>query len=460
MKKSARLFLMVHLVGLLVALACYLSLKSIEKFIINDTEVLVQEMAQSILPSLLAGDEREVARLIRTFEAHPSIQSAELISGSGATLAAYSRDGLMPDIGQEQFALASIATADTGQHLYVTAPLTFDTQILANLHIAVNLWAAYVSLFQWMGLLLLVLSAIYVLFQRLKFKIRIERVFRHDDSDYGDFNVNEALQTAMRDADMTIEYQPIKRLSDRGVWGAEVVVCWKHPSGQTLYVTPADFIALAECSGLSLPFETWILESACQQMARWQHKYGPLILSLGISSSQFKSTEFYTSVRKICDASHYPYQLIDFQINESTLLQQQDGSKYVEDLAQKGVNFTVLKFGLSPHSQEILTNCAIQKVKFSGQLIRNIEHDQEMHAFVQELSKLASQKDVQLTADGLHSESQLELILRMGGVLGQGPLIGQPMSSKQFEALLVSQAAHFMAQRLTPTGHFHTTSMC
>jgi EAL domain-containing protein (putative c-di-GMP-specific phosphodiesterase class I) len=72
------------------------------------------------------------------------------------------------------------------------------------------------------------------------------------------------LQDALKEADISLEYRPIKRISDKGIFGAEVIVCWRHPSGQTLHVSPSDFIALAERSDLFLPFAHWVLETAEQ----------------------------------------------------------------------------------------------------------------------------------------------------------------------------------------------------
>lgn len=450
MKRSIRLFLLVPTVALLIAAVCYLSFKAIEQSIIEENETLVHSMAQSLMPALLAGNTQQVQELLKTLESHPGIQSAELISGSGIPLASYVRDGSGLDAGQTQFALASSEDALSGQQLHVMAPLTFDTQILANLHIAINLWPAYLRIVQWLGLLLIIPSALYILVKRLRIKIRLEKIF-HDDggSDSGDFNVDQALKEALHESDISIEYQPIKRLADNGIFGAELVICWKHPSGQTLHISPADFIALAENSGLFLPFGNWVMETACRQMGSWQHQHGPLVLSMNISPSQLKDADFYQTLRQICVSAQYPHQLIEFEINEAALLRQTNALADVEAFIQQGMSLTIDGFGLSPKAQSLLKGLSIHKIKFAPQLVKNIVHDTEMRAFVQELAGVALAHDVQIMADGLHSEVQTQEAIKLGCVLGQGTYFSQPLSPQQFEDLLVNQNRNAQSQTHT-----------
>jgi hypothetical protein len=92
---------------------------------------------------------------------YPGIQTAELISSEGASLASFSRDSHLIDPSIQGFELAS--ASDDPQQLHVMAPLTFDSLIVANLHIAVNLWPIYLRIMMWGGILLMIPSVIYVL---------------------------------------------------------------------------------------------------------------------------------------------------------------------------------------------------------------------------------------------------------------------------------------------------------
>lgn len=438
MKKSIRLFLLVPTVAVLIAAACYLSFKAIEHSIIEENEALVHGVAQSLMPALLAGDAQQVEALLKSLESKPGIQTAELISGTGIPLASYSRDGSVLDPGQTQFALAS---AEDSMNLHVMAPLTFDTKILANLHIAVNLWPAYLRIIQWLGLLLIIPSVAYVTIKQMRINVRFEKTYDDGGSGSGgQFNLDHALEDALKDSDISLEYQPIKRLSDQGIFGAEVVVCWNHPSGQTLHVSPADFIALAENNGLFLPFGNWVMETACKQFSLWQQQHGPLVLSMNIAPSQLKDMGFYQKVREASVLAQFPHQLIEFEISEAALLRSSTALADVEAFVQRGLSLAVDGFGLSPRSYELLQNSSIQKIKFAPQLIKNLAHDAEMCAHVQSFARLALAHDVQMMADGLHSSEQMAVMQKMGCVLGQGAHLSQALSSEQFEDLLINQA--------------------
>lgn len=451
MKKSIRLFLTVPIVAFLIVAVCYLSFKVIEQSIIEENKTVVHSMAENLLPALLAGDAQQVDSLLKTLERHPGIQTAELISGEGVSLASYVRDGFAADPTHMQFALAS-ADGELGEHaLHVTAPLTFDTQILANLHIAVNLWPAYLRVIQWLGLLLILPSILYVVVKQMRIKIRFE--INHDDSaaatDTG-FQIDHLLQDALHSSDISLEYQPIQRLGDRGIFGAEVYVCWQHPSGQTLHISPADFIALAEKSGFFLPFEHWVLATACKQFAAWQPLYGPLVLALNIAPSQLKDAAFYQAVRDACEASQFPHQLIEFEISESALLRSSTARADVEQFVRQGMSLNIDGFGCSPRSHELLQNLPVHKIKFAPQLVKNIAHDAEMLGHLQSFASLASARDVQIMSDGLSAEDQTVLMHKLGCELGQGHQLNQVLSVKQFEEVLATQMRDAVAKQKMP----------
>lgn len=448
MKKTIRLLFLVPTVALLVVAVCYLSFKAIEQTIIKENEALVHSTAQSLMPALLAGDTQQVDRLLKRLESYPGIQSAELVSGSGIPIASYARNEDAMDSAQAQFALASADEGIDSNGLHVMAPLTFDTQILANLHIAVNLWPAYLRIIQWLGLLLMLPSILYVVVKQFRIKIRFEKFIDHSGpgSD-GEFNLDNALQNALNDAEISVEYQPVKRISDKGIYGAEVVVCWRHPSGQTLHVSPSDFIALAERSGLFLPFDHWVLETACKQFSAWQHQHGPLVLALNIAPSQLSDSGFYQKVRDVCVTTQFPHQMIEFEINEAALLRSPNALADVACFTQQGMSLTVDGFGLSTQSHELLQSNAINKIKFAPQLIKNVAQDAEMCAHVRSFAHLAHAHDVQLMADGLHSDDQTEIMQKLGCVLGQGPHLSRALSSEQFEELLMNQIRQAMAKQ-------------
>ena len=456
MKKFFRLAILVPTLLLAAATTTFFGLKAYERSLIEENEALVHSIAQSILPALMVNDTQQVSALLKTLESYPSIDAAELISGYGLPLATYARADFVVDPMRPQFELASVQE-DTllVKHLNVTAPITFDTQIIANLHIAVNLWPVYMRMMMWMGILLIVPTCFYVFVKQTHLKLRFEKTSNGTGSDSGGqpFSVNQALLEALNDADISLEYQPIKRVSDGGIFGMEVVVRWLHPSGQTLHISPSDFIALAEKSDLFLPFSDWILTSACQQAAQWQHQYGPLVMSLNISATQLKDPSFYSKVRSACEAAQYPHQLLEFEVDESILLQSKDALALVEICTQQGMSLTVDGFGLSSRSVELLQNTSIKKVKFASSLVKNLALDACMRDFVQSFVDVALIHDIQLMASGIHSDNQLSIMRKMGLIVGQGPHYGHPMPAAQFTDLLERQQSRDGSSKQSINAH-------
>jgi len=420
------------------AIALILAFHFLRHSLIQENEALAHSVAQSILPALLVNDTEQVASVMKSLETYPGIQTAELISSEGASLASFARDGHGIDPSGQGFELAS--ASDDPQKLHVMAPLTFDSLIVANLHIAVNLWPIYLRIMMWAGILLMIPSVLYVLVKQLKIKVRFERVSDGGPGDGSSFDLNHAMDEALSDAQISLEYQPIQRMSDGGIFGMEVIVCWRHPSGETLHVSPADFVALAEKSGLVLPFDTWVLETACRQAAQWQRQHGPLILALNLSPSQFKDPTFAQRVRATCEVAQFPHQLLEFEINEAVL--HRDMQSCVADIqafVAQGLSLTVDGFGLTQTSMTLLESSALQKVKLDHRLVVNASHDAEIAQLVQITLAKALENDIQVMAEGVANESQCEQLQSMGCILGQGAYFNQPLTHKKFAELLAKQ---------------------
>jgi EAL domain-containing protein (putative c-di-GMP-specific phosphodiesterase class I) len=242
----------------------------------------------------------------------------------------------------------------------------------------------------------------FISLKQLKIKVRFEHLSSGGGGSGGgsSFDLNHVMNEAMSDAQISVEYQPIQRMSDGGIFGMEVVVCWRQPSGETLYVSPADFVTLADKSGLVLPFDTWVLETACRQAAEWQRHYGPLILALNLSQTQFNDPMFAKRVRGICEAAQYPYQLLEFEINVAVLSRNLESSlAQIKAFVGQGLSLTVDGFGLTKLSASLLDSLVLQKVKLDHRLVINASRDSEIEQLLKQTFASAIEKDIQVTAD-------------------------------------------------------------
>ena len=423
-----------------LVVATVLVFSAVRHSIIEDNEALVHSLAQSILPALLVNDTQQVEAMIKALDSNPGIQSVELVSVQGVPIASYARAGQAHDPMGASFALAS--AEDDANKVYVMAPITFDSLIVANLHMAVNLWPTYLRIMIWLGVLLIVPSVIYVLIKQFRVKLRFEVVKSQDGPDQGggSFDMKHVVRSAMADADINLEYQPIQRMSDSGLFGMEVVVCWHHPSGQTLHVSPSDFVTLAQKSGIFLPFDDWLLTTACEQAAAWQYQYGPLILTLNISATQFKDPAFAAKIRAVCEATQYPHQLLELEVDESVILRQpQQAQLSVKSFAAQGLGVTIDNFGLVQSSLELLDTLPVNKVKIDRKLVKRMGSDSQIFDLVEATINHAVLHDVQVMADGVELTTQRDLLQRMGCILGQGTFFCPPLAAIRFESFLASR---------------------
>lgn len=428
--------------ALIVALAVVsiFAFQGVRHILVEENEVLVHSVAQSILPALLINDTQQVEALMKALESYPGVQAAELVNAEGAPIASYARAGQHLDPLSPTFELASVA--DDSNQVHVMAPITFDSLIVANLHIAVNLWPIYLRIMTWLGVLLIVPSAMYVLVKQLRIKIRFEKVSSDNGSGHGDrsFDVNATTSQALSDADISLEYQPIRRLSDGGLFGMEVVACWRHPSGQTLYISPADFVALAKKTDIFLPFDNWLLTTACEKAAAWQHQYGPLILTINVSEAQFKDPAFPQKIREVCEATQYPHQLLELEVSESILSRQsQIALKTIQGFASRGLSISVRGFGLQQSSLQLMDMLPLNKIKLDRKLVMSMTNDSRIGQLIEATITHALSRDVQVVSDGVESAQQRAELQRMGSILGQGAYFDPPLAVREFEVLLRSR---------------------
>lgn len=425
-------------VVLFAILVCGFGFLQLRNALIESKEQLAVSFAQNILQALMRNDTQQVNALMKSLEGVVGVQLAELVASDGQTLASYSRTGQPVDVAQQ--AQFELATHLDDSRLHIMVPVSFDTQIIANLYLSIDLWASCAPYFAGFGAVLLVFATLYALVRQRNIKIRIEKNGRPPSpGDGGEtFNVDKAMREALKDADITLKYLPIMRLADEGLFGVEVLVSWLHPSGQRLNISPADFIALAEKSGMFLPFGSWVMTTACHQAAVWQHQHGPLALSLNLSASQLQNWSLIGQIREVCVTAQFPHQFIEFEVNEALLLRQPELMKQaVQNWVDQGMSLTLDRFGSTHQSVALLQSLPIRKIKLDPKLLDFACENSESSGTLQMVTAFATAMNVNVTADGIESAAQRQSLFNMGCVLGQGTYCGKAMSAEEFSEFLV-----------------------
>jgi diguanylate cyclase (GGDEF)-like protein/PAS domain S-box-containing protein len=219
--------------------------------------------------------------------------------------------------------------------------------------------------------------------------------------------------------------------------GAEALIRWIHPVRG--FVSPAQFIPLAEETGLILPVGLWVLETACAQLGRWQQNQctRQLSLSINVSAKQFHQSDFVSHVRDAVARNAINPGLLKLELTESMLLENiEDIIDKMTALKEIGVRFSLDDFGTGYSSLQYLKRLPLDQLKIDQSFVRDITLDSSDRAIVRTIIAMAQSLNLSVIAEGVETEPQRQLLLHQGCTSFQGYLFGKPLPISEFEARL------------------------
>ena len=219
--------------------------------------------------------------------------------------------------------------------------------------------------------------------------------------------------------------------------GAEALIRWIHPDRGL--VSPAEFIPLAEESGLILPIGLWVLDTACAQLARWQNNPHSrhLTLSVNVSVKQFRQADFVAQVQAALHKHAINPALLKLELTESLLLTDiEETITTMDRLNAIGIKFSLDDFGTGYSSLQYLKRLPLYQLKIDQSFVRDIVSDSSDKAIVRTIIAMASSMNMTVIAEGVETKKQLSLLLKMGCTHYQGYLFGRPVPIEEFEELL------------------------
>lgn len=235
-----------------------------------------------------------------------------------------------------------------------------------------------------------------------------------------------ALEEAVVEGQLCLYYQPIVRLRDRQVVGAEALVRWNHPTRGL--VSPGDFIPLAEESGLVVPLGNWVLERACAELARWSGVAadGPLKMSVNVAAAQLSSGDFIRVVDQALSRHGVDPAALTLEITESVLVEDdQNTADCLWALDKRGIRIALDDFGTGYSSLGYLQRFPFRFIKIDQSFVAAM--DSTGHALVDSIVSLGRSLKLEIIAEGVESEAQAEELARLRCDFGQGYLFGRPM---------------------------------
>jgi diguanylate cyclase (GGDEF)-like protein/PAS domain S-box-containing protein len=256
-------------------------------------------------------------------------------------------------------------------------------------------------------------------------------------------SAHAALEVDLREAvqqQQFLLYYQAQVVGDGHLTGVEALIRWQHP--QRGMVAPAQFIALAESSGLILPIGQWVLETACAQLAEWSKDpaMAHLTMAVNVSARQFQQIDFVDTVLATLARTQAKPKLLKLELTESMLVEDVEGIIAKMDvLKSKGVGFSLDDFGTGYSSLAYLKRLPLNQLKIDQGFVRNIVTDPNDAAIAKMVIALAESTGLAVIAEGVELQAQAEFLAHLGCHAYQGYLFSRPLPIVDFEAFAKKQ---------------------
>jgi diguanylate cyclase (GGDEF)-like protein len=233
------------------------------------------------------------------------------------------------------------------------------------------------------------------------------------------------LHRAVERDELVLHYQPVKDLSTGAVVSMEALVRWQHPI--LGIVAPTEFIPLAEETGLIIEIGRWVLTEACTQCAAWRAEgFDSIDVAVNVSGRQLEDSEFADDVERVLEATGLPASALSMEVTESVIVTEGSiGQEVLEDLQRIGVRLAIDDFGIGYSSLSYLAKLPVHSLKVDRTFIAGLgtAHDSSIVAAMVEL---AHKLGLEVVAEGVETEIELEQLREAKCDEAQGFLLGRP----------------------------------
>jgi diguanylate cyclase (GGDEF)-like protein/PAS domain S-box-containing protein len=252
-----------------------------------------------------------------------------------------------------------------------------------------------------------------------------------------------ALRTAIERGDLQLHYQPVVSLETVSVVGFEALVRWTHPERGPL--SPADFIPMAEESGLILPLGRWVLEEACRQMRSWQDEYPgvPLVVSVNLSARQFRQPDLPGQVAEVLERTGLDAHQLCLEVTESVMMDDAETATVtLRKLKELGTCLSIDDFGTGYSSLSYLKRFPVDFVKIDRSFIKDLGNHAVDSEIVRAVIRLASAVGMSAVAEGVETEEQMRRLRALGCPLVQGFYLSKPKPAVEIAPMLAERVDH------------------
>lgn len=246
------------------------------------------------------------------------------------------------------------------------------------------------------------------------------------------------LRFAVKRSELVLHYQPIISLETGELKGFEALVRWKH--SKYGFISPGQFIPIAEESGLIIPMTRWILREACSQIADWQKvssRYADLKVSVNISGKHLAVEDLPAQVKRAVNATQINPSTLTLEITESSAM---ENAKHTIEILEKvrklGVTLSIDDFGTGYSSLSYLHKLPFDSLKIDRSFVMQADQHIENKKILQTIMSLANNLHLKTVAEGIETEEQLKLLQDLKCDYAQGYLFSKPLPKEEVEQQL------------------------
>lgn len=253
---------------------------------------------------------------------------------------------------------------------------------------------------------------------------------------FGQLQMENLLHNALEQNQFVLHYQPQVNLQTNEIIGMEALVRMKHTDQG--HIPPAQFIAIAEKTGLIVPIGEWVLRTACAQNKKWQEAgFRPMRIAVNLSARQFQQDNLVELVKQVLKETDLEAGYLELEITESISMFHIDRVMAILfELDALGVRISIDDFGTGHSSLNYLKHFPIDSLKIDRSFISDIVRNSEDSTIATSIISMAKQLKLEVIAEGVESEVQLAFLREMKCDIIQGYLISKPLEAAKIEQLL------------------------
>jgi len=250
------------------------------------------------------------------------------------------------------------------------------------------------------------------------------------------------LRQGLEEGQFVLHYQPQWALEQPlRMVGVEALVRWKHP--QHGWVSPGEFIPLAEELGLIVPLGEWVIREACQQIAALQTDV-PLLVAVNLSLRQFRDPNLLSTIREALQHSGLPAHCLELEITESMVMDDEERVlKILQSMRELGVQLAIDDFGSGYSSLSYLKKLPVHQLKVDSSFVRDIPQDRNDMEITAAVIAMAHKLGLGVVAEGIETTEQLEFLRQHHCDTGQGFLLARPLPLAELTELCRSEAPDY-----------------